>query len=122
MPVYMIQAGEDGPVKIGYADDPVKRLSELQVAHYRTLRIIRILEGTRETEATLHDRFLDLRMRGEWFSFSSAMLGNVGTIDVPREQEPEIPDIQKSKCEYLSYEERRIPHSVCVPRIVCVQC
>lgn len=81
MPVYMIQVGYVGPVKIGHTNDPQKRLTELQVAHYERLRILRLFEGGAVEEAMLHLRFADLHMRGEWHGFSRAMLGDLGFAD-----------------------------------------
>lgn len=81
MPVYLIRAGENGPVKIGYSADPVGRLAELQISHYETLRIIRLLDGGEVEEAGLHLRFSDLHLRGEWHSFSRLMMGDVGLVE-----------------------------------------
>lgn len=47
MPVYFVQAGEAGPVKIGWATDPRARIADLQTGHYEPLRLIRIIEGDR---------------------------------------------------------------------------
>lgn len=83
MTVYFIRAGKNGPVKIGHcAGDVERRLMELQVAHWETLRVIRKFEGGAAEEAALHLRFADLHLRGEWFSFSRAMLGDLGLCDV----------------------------------------
>ena len=78
MPVYMIRAGEDGPVKIGRAEDPKERLSNLQVGHWEKLRIIRLFDGSVDEEAALHARFLGLHIKGEWHSFSQEMMQDVG--------------------------------------------
>jgi Meiotically Up-regulated Gene 113 (MUG113) protein len=95
MPVYMIRAGM-GPVKLGHTNDHRKRLNELQVAHYERLRIIRLFEGGEPEEASLHLRFADLHLRGEWFSFSKLMLGDVGLVDyrdpVAAMPEPFLPE------------------------------
>lgn len=81
MPVYMIRAGESGPVKIGHSLDPQARLAALQIAHYERLRIIRLLVGGEAEESMLHLRFADQHLRGEWHSFSRLMLGDVGIPD-----------------------------------------
>lgn len=88
MAVYLIQCGPNGPVKIGKADDPKGRLSELQVAHWQTLTLVRVWEGSEADERALHARFADLRIRGEWFHFSRQMLGDVG---LPIVEEPPPP-------------------------------
>ena len=83
MAVYCIRVGEHGPVKLGKADDPQKRRAELQVAHWEELHILRVWEGGEAEEASLHLRFLDQRLRGDWFTFSRAMLGDVGLVEIP---------------------------------------
>jgi hypothetical protein len=74
MPVYIIRAGETGMVKIGWADDPESRCSDLQTAHYEELRIIRVMEGPRSLEGLLHGHFGARKHRGEWFAFCPSML------------------------------------------------
>jgi DNA-binding XRE family transcriptional regulator len=82
MPVYMIRAGENGPVKIGHSQWPEVRLGQLQISHWERLRIIRVFEGGESEEAILHARFADLHIRGEWHSFSRLMLADVGLVEV----------------------------------------
>lgn len=86
MPVYLIRAGENGPVKIGRASDPAQRLSDLQTAHWETLRLIRVWEGDAAEESALHLQFADLRIRGEWFGFSRSMLSDVSLPVIGEEQ------------------------------------
>lgn len=83
MPVYAIQAGGDcGPVKLGHGDAK-NRLIDLQIGNHLTLRIVRIWEGGRAEEEALHTRFEDLWIRGEWYSFSRAiMVGDVGLVEI----------------------------------------
>lgn len=84
MPIYMIQVGEDGPVKIGFADNPAKRLKHLQTARAEPLRLVRILDGTQADERLLHRRFAKRRIRLEWFRPTHKMLtGNTGFLDLP---------------------------------------
>jgi len=85
MSVYFIRAGRGGPVKIGHAKEPRSRLIELQVAHYEALQLYRMFEGGRPEEQAVQRRFLHLRIRGDWFRFSTELLGDVGLkeIEVP---------------------------------------
>lgn len=79
MPVYLIQAGENGPVKIGFAAHVTIRLADLQSAHYEELRLLRtVSDAGRNVERWLHRQFREQRIRGEWFRFDPAML----TVDV----------------------------------------
>lgn len=83
MAVYFIRAGAWGDVKIGVANDPLARLKQLQTGIATKLRIIRVVEGDREAEKMLHERFKHARKVGEWFSFNEAMLGEIGLPDLP---------------------------------------
>lgn len=74
MPVYMIQAGEDGPVKIGTAYNPHRRLAAFQNGHFHHLKMLAIYDGEAREERLLHQRFAALRIRGEWFHFDRDML------------------------------------------------
>jgi len=74
MPVYMIRAGEHGPVKIGFTNDLAKRLVELQVGNHERLSVLRLFDGGAAEEARLHERFAENWLHGEWHGFSNAML------------------------------------------------
>lgn len=78
MAVYMIRAGDEGPVKIGSARDPVHRMQTLQISHYLALKIVRVFEGGPKEEYALHKRFSHLMIRGEWFAFTSELMGDIG--------------------------------------------
>jgi hypothetical protein len=65
--VYFIQAGFDGPIKIGWANNANVRLRGLQTAHYAELRILATIPAYEPLEAFLHSRFADGHIRGEWF-------------------------------------------------------
>lgn len=69
--VYLIQA-ESGPVKIGIANDPSRRLSDLQTANYELLTLMYRIECNSPEQAlmverALHERYSDQCIRGEWF-------------------------------------------------------
>lgn len=79
MPVYMIQAGEGGPVKIGHSNSEYRngifgRLQSLQSAHYETLSLLRVVPGERDMEDAYQFFFVDSHIRGEWFRFDRRML------------------------------------------------
>lgn len=65
--IYFIQAETGGPVKIGFAYDPNERLKQIQCGSPDPVRIIRIIPGSRKTEANIHQRLKASRKRGEWF-------------------------------------------------------
>lgn len=83
--VYVIQH-QLGPVKIGIAQDPKHRLSELQVSCPFDLKIkkTRSTPHAKEVEKFLHVHFRRYHLRGEWF-------------DIPKDQRDfEIPTKIKS--------------------------
>lgn len=65
--VYFVQEGDDGPIKIGVANDPFARLRECQVGNPRELNLLGVYVGGYPEERMLHRRFAAGRIRGEWF-------------------------------------------------------
>jgi len=65
--VYFVQAGIDGPIKIGWSQDVSRRISELQTANAMRLRLLGTVPGTLEDEAAMHARFARFRIEAEWF-------------------------------------------------------
>ena len=65
--VYFIQEGQRGPVKIGRAVDPERRIRQLQTGNPTTLGLRHVLPGGPKLESALHRRFEPARIRGEWF-------------------------------------------------------
>lgn len=74
MPVYFVQAGEGGNIKIGYARNVQSRLSKMRVDCPAVLRLLAVCEGDVECERDLHARFAAHRVRGEWFLASPEIL------------------------------------------------
>lgn len=71
--VYFIQAEEGGPIKIGVAQDPPKRLAEIQRTCPQKLRILATVPGGAPRERELHSKFADYRLHGEWFQPSNEL-------------------------------------------------
>ncbi len=70
--VYFIQAGENGPVKIGRARDPEARRRALQVSNHECLTLLAVSPGLEEPQAEaaerpLHVELIAFHVRGEWF-------------------------------------------------------
>jgi len=78
--IYFIRDSASGRVKIGYTENPWKRLSELQVASPSDLDLLAACEGDRVSEADLHQRFSASRVRGEWFLPTQDLMAHVATI------------------------------------------
>ena len=71
--VYVIQAGNLPVCKIGYSNDPLFRLGELQVSNWAdlNLRAIFWFQDTAlsvDTTALLAAKEMGVRLRGEWVS------------------------------------------------------
>ena len=70
--LYLVTTDTDSPVKVGIAEDPVKRLGDLQTANFVPLRMHRFwwMPGKRITarvESAFKERFQSMNVRGEWF-------------------------------------------------------
>lgn len=64
--VYIAQR-VDGPVKIGWTSDVLRRVAELRKESNQNVVLAACLPGTKSTELSLHSRFADRRLEGEWF-------------------------------------------------------
>jgi len=75
MAVYFVQAGEGGPIKIGFAGDVRRRIAKMQSDCPSLLRVIGVVpDGTEHHEGLFHQRFGASRERGEWFRPSEEIL------------------------------------------------
>ena len=68
MRVYAVQAGEDGPLKIGIAACVRSRVRDLQCSSHHHLTVVDEFEGSRGVELALHRHLRSHRIRGEWFN------------------------------------------------------
>jgi hypothetical protein len=78
--LYFIQAGADGPIKIGVAGNVGARLKTLQTASPFPLRLLAVVPGDVEDERSLHRRFASDRLSGEWFRPSDALAAHIRGI------------------------------------------
>ena len=74
MTVYVIQAGPDGPVKIGHCKDAWRRRDNLQIGSPFPLYLRGTLPGGAAEEKILHDKFRHSRVRGEWFDLDPSAI------------------------------------------------
>jgi hypothetical protein len=72
--IYYIQRGADGPIKVGFSDDPKRRLHELQTGSGEPLRILAVIPGDRALEQEIHRRLQGCQGVGEWFKPSASEL------------------------------------------------
>jgi DNA-binding Xre family transcriptional regulator len=66
--VYFIKA--ENRLKIGYAEDPSKRIPSIQTSSPFQLEVLLIIDGDYSIERDLHQKFQDFRVSGEWFEFN----------------------------------------------------
>ncbi len=78
--VYFIQAGENGPIKIGVSLDPPARLRSMQIGCPCELRLLGSIVGAWVAETVLHEAFNLERLRGEWFRPSPMFLEFVAVM------------------------------------------
>jgi hypothetical protein len=64
---YFIRCKATGQIKIGWAVNPRQRLATLQTGSPGELELVAVLDGGRETETQMHQKFKHLQERGEWF-------------------------------------------------------
>lgn len=76
--VYAVQAGD--AVKIGWAADPVRRLSELNVGSPATHKLLGFVVATKDQECELHGLLSRWRLRGEWFSIAGAVVNFINML------------------------------------------
>jgi hypothetical protein len=71
MKIYFVRLGVDGPIKIGIANNVVKRISAIQVSCPADLFTMGTRESDKEQvlkwERGFHDIFNNYKIRGEWF-------------------------------------------------------
>jgi hypothetical protein len=78
--VYFLQRIPDGPIKIGWTDDPGRRVAELQTGSAEELMLRALIPGGRAEETQLHEKFASARMLGEWFRPVPELLAFIDTI------------------------------------------
>ena len=69
--LYVIGSTEHPHLKIGYSNNPIKRLADLQIAHANPLSLLHFTDISPETvklaEKHIHACFADKKTSGEWF-------------------------------------------------------
>jgi len=76
--VYFLRSGD--LIKIGFATNIRKRITDLQIANPGELVLLASMRGSPWIEKKLHHRFRSLRSRGEWFSSGPRLLDFIKTI------------------------------------------
>lgn len=71
--IYFMQAGENGPIKIGDSEEIHFRLKTLQIGCPYKLKLLFVYNGRHFNEFELHDFFKHEHIRGEWFRPAKAI-------------------------------------------------
>lgn len=87
MSVYVLRCTTTGLRKIGYSQEPAKRVSAIQCASPTALVLEAIFEGTMADEHRLHAHFSNRHVRGEWFSLEEGDVKAIGDLLPRLEQE-----------------------------------
>jgi len=78
--IYFIQAGKNGPIKIGYTKNKQTfktRLKTLQIANPEKLRLRCLIKGSMTAEHSLHRKFRHFYIHGEWFQPNKILLTHI---------------------------------------------
>jgi len=79
--VYFIISEKNQEIKIGFTAGPVeKRLRSLQTAHPYRLNLLTTICGTTEDEKSLHERFANIRLEGEWLKPHRDLIAFISVI------------------------------------------
>jgi hypothetical protein len=71
--VYIIRMGQTNMYKIGKSNNPQERLADLQTASPYKLKLLHVFQADNASaaEETLHKKFHQSKMEGEWFKLSN---------------------------------------------------
>lgn len=77
--LYAIQAGINGPIKLGHATSPAGRLRNIQASSVERLRLLGVADSARTAETELHTRFAADRIGAEWFHPTAELLAEIAS-------------------------------------------
>ncbi len=84
--IYFVQIVDDGPIKIGYSRKPLRRVRNLQASNPYTLFVVGLLIGNRDIEASLHQRFAEYWIGGDWFRAGARLLKYIDSLNFGRHE------------------------------------
>ena len=99
--VYYIQEELDGNIKIGWSDDPIKRLQQHQTSNSRELRMLVYVKGSQEYERQIHSKFQNSKTTGEWFKPDKRLL-----VHIEKERSKFFEIVQKLSTDYENLKSR----------------
>ena len=99
--VYYIQEEMDGNIKIGWSEDPIKRLQQHQTSNSRELRMLVYVKGSPDYEREIHSKFQTSKTTGEWFKPDKRLL-----VHIEKERSKFFEIVQKLSTDYENLKKR----------------
>lgn len=99
--IYFIACGTPH-LKIGYAEDVAKRITELQTGNPEELFVVAARHGSRKLEAFLHANFAKIKCRREWFHLTDELRDFIG-----RFSQKQCENVIKANAKFIPLEEYR---------------
>lgn len=77
---------DEGPIKIGRTSgNPWLRVDDIQTGYpYGQLAVVGLIRGPVHVEKQIHQRFKDMRLRGEWFRAERKLIDFIKALPLPR--------------------------------------
>lgn len=101
--IYFIQAGEDGPIKIGYTNGVEKRLQGLTTSSHKSLRVLFVMDGDVNKERDLHRLFDFARKKNEWFWPVKSLMAFIESCKLLSEVSKSLVTISTEKMELSKF-------------------
>jgi hypothetical protein len=116
--IYFARAGE--AIKIGFSTKTEERIASLQTAHFDTLHLLAVIDGSQKDERALHHKFRHLHIRGEWFRAEPDLIAHIDFLNGKPAPEPiratkvkvDLPPDQASTLTGVRGVVRRLPEGV----------
>ncbi len=120
--VYFIKAKGGKHMKVGYATNVERRITQLQTGNPRRLKVIAVVPGTRQLESAYHQILAPYRAVGEWFCLegkvrtllrfleAGARPADIGSLCALLDFEPEKLWLNEVKGVQRENRERALPH------------
>jgi DNA-binding XRE family transcriptional regulator len=77
--IYFIKQGDY--VKIGFTNRFKTRLNQLQVSSPIKLEVLGIIDGNKEEEKSIHEKFKHISSNGEWFMYCDELKSYIDLLD-----------------------------------------
>jgi regulatory protein YycH of two-component signal transduction system YycFG len=72
--VYFIADSRRNLVKIGVSQNPLARLSQVQIGNGNKLELLKAVAGGKKLESLIHSKFAHLNTSGEWFKLTKELV------------------------------------------------